>query len=97
MEGSRLCRLHVYIDGRVQGVGFRNYAAAKANLLGITGWVRNYGENRVEVMAEGEMEMLTTYLEYLRRGPRAAFVTRVDQSWDVPTGEFTDFDVTYSV
>jgi acylphosphatase len=97
MEGSTRYRLHVFIDGRVQGVGFRNFAAARAEMLGLTGWVRNYGENQVEVVAEGDMERLTTFLEYLRHGPRAAFVTQVNPSWEISTGEFVDFDIGYSV
>jgi acylphosphatase len=97
MDTTSLSRLHVYINGRVQGVGFRNYAITKANLLGLTGWVRNAGEERVEVMAEGEMAMLITYLEYLRRGPRTALITHVEQSWERATGEFAYFDIRYSV
>jgi acylphosphatase len=96
MEKITLSRLHVLIEGRVQGVGFRNFALSKADLLGLTGWVRNVGYDRLEVLAEGEIEPLTTFLEYLRKGPRSAFVTQINQSWDTATGEFQFFDITYS-
>ena len=78
-------------------MGFRNFALSKADLLGLTGWVRNVGYNQVEVLAEGELNQLTTFLEYLRNGPRSSFVMNVTQSWDTATGEFTFFDIQYSV
>jgi acylphosphatase len=97
MEKTTLCRLHVSVEGRVQGVGFRNFVLSKADLLGLTGWVRNAGDNQVEVLAEGEIDQLTTFLEYLRKGPRSSFVMDITQSWDPATGEFQSFDIDYSV
>ena len=97
MDSNPLRRLHVVIDGRVQGVGFRNYVMTKADLLELTGWVRNVGDNQVEVLAEGETGRLTIFLDYLRRGPRSAFVTNLSQSWEPATGEFSYFDVHYSI
>ena len=85
MDANASHRLHVLIDGRVQGVGFRNYAQAKADLLGLTGWVRNVGDRRVEVLAEGDLAGLSTFLEYLRRGPRSAANIAVVSSSPVTT------------
>ncbi len=86
-------RLHVFVDGRVQGVGFRYFVVQVAELLQVNGWVRNTGDGRVEVMAEGERDVLDKLLEYLGKGPRAAFVSEVRQEWEAATGEFTYFEV----
>lgn len=86
-------RLHVLIDGRVQGVGFRFFVMEKANLLGIYGWVRNTYEGKVEVLAEGERTTLEDFLSYLKRGPRAAFVNDIQIQWDNGSGQFSEFNI----
>lgn len=89
-------RLHAVVDGSVQGVGFRLYVLQHAQALGLTGWVRNTYDGRVEVTAEGSSTSLEKLLEKLRTGPRAAFVTEVQKDWLAATGEFADFSVTRS-
>ena len=86
-------RLHVFIDGRVQGVGFRYFVQEKANRREITGWVRNTVDGGVEVIAEGSQEILAGLLEDLRQGPRAAYVTDIKQTWLPATGEFVRFEI----
>jgi acylphosphatase len=88
-----LARLHVIIEGRVQGVGYRYFVIDVADSLGVTGWVRNCWDETVEVMAEGERQPLENLLAALQRGPRAAYVTRVKTEWQDPTGEFIDFRI----
>lgn len=84
-------RLHAYIEGRVQGVGFRYFTEKRANLYGLTGWVRNLPDGRVEVVAEGDEELLKEFLEDLKKGPPLARVDRIEIYWEEPTGEFHDF------
>ncbi|MBN2550010.1 MAG: acylphosphatase [Anaerolineales bacterium] len=86
-------RLHVMVDGRVQGVGFRYFVAENALALGLTGWVRNRWNGAVEVVAEGKRAALEMLLSALQRGPRSAFVTDVSQQWLPATGEFSSFRV----
>lgn len=88
-------RLHALISGRVHGVGFRVFVLRRAQMLGLTGRVRNlyFPARQVEVIAEGPEEALEQLLAALRRGPSAAEVTRVDVSWEPATGEFLDFDI----
>lgn len=57
------------ISGRVQGVGFRYFAEHSAQRRGISGWVRNLADGRVEVHAEGSSEKITEFEQDLRRGP----------------------------
>ncbi len=93
MSEQENVRLHVTIDGRVQGVGYRYYVLENALPRQLTGWVQNSWDGKVEVVAEGRRKELERLLELLRRGPRAAFVTNVDPEWLPATGEFSRFDV----
>jgi len=75
-------RLHVLIDGRVQGVGFRFSTESRALTLGLSGWVRNRADGRVEAEFEGTKAPLEEMLEWCRHGPRLARVTNVEASWE---------------
>lgn len=68
-------QLTVIISGQVQGVGYRMFAASHAHRLRLTGFVRNLPGGDVEVVAEGEEEALSSFLEILREGPPAGRVT----------------------
>ena len=67
-EMSRdLIRKHYWFSGRVQGVGFRYRACYIASSLGVTGWVRNNWDDRVEMEAQGTREELARMVEMLYR------------------------------
>jgi acylphosphatase len=85
--------LHVTIEGRVQGVGFRYFVQMNAQELRLKGWVRNTIGGNVEVMAEGSRKPLETLLSLLRKGPEMAFVTAVHHTWKEPTNEYTRFSI----
>lgn len=70
--------LHLWVSGRVQGVGFRAYTRARAEELRLTGWVRNLGDGRVEAWAAGDRAALDEWLQAVRRGPRFADVAGVE-------------------
>lgn len=86
-------RAHLKITGRVQGVGYRYFVRDVANALHITGWAANRYDGSVEVLAEGEREAISRFLQYCRRGPSLAHVEDMDVSWEEPTGDFTGFGV----
>jgi acylphosphatase len=88
--------LHAWVEGRVQGVGFRYFVQEEAQGLGITGWVRNVGEDRVEVWAEGKQANLTELLNSLQRGPRSAYVSDVRVEWETPKGVYPSFQIVSS-
>lgn len=67
------------VSGRVQGVGYRYFAMRAADTLGITGFVRNLVDGRVEVVGEGPEEVLAEFEEKLRQGPAFAAVDAVDR------------------
>jgi len=60
-------RKHILFYGRVQGVGFRYYATYKAQLLGLTGWVKNLYDGSVEMEVQGDPELIDELLLFLHR------------------------------
>ncbi|MBI4576881.1 MAG: acylphosphatase [Planctomycetes bacterium] len=89
--GAERCRL--LASGRVQGVCYRAGCREAAQALGLTGWVRNLGDGRVEAVAEGPRGLLEELAAWCRRGPSAARVREVQVSWGEATGEFVSFEV----
>jgi len=83
---------HVSVTGRVQGVFFRAWTREQANELGVTGWVRNCPDGRVDAHVEGDEAAVQQLLECLRRGPPSARVEDV-RLWDVEPCDFDDFEV----
>ncbi len=85
--------MHCHVEGLVQGVFFRAETRAQAHSLGLTGWVRNLPDGRVEVWACGAPGTLDKLRSWLRRGPPQA---RVDKLYcrNLPTGErHADFQI----
>ena len=86
-------RLHAWVGGSVQGVGFRMFVQEQAIRLNIKGWVRNRWDGRVEVVAEGKRNHLDQFLGQLRRGPRSAHVSELDFDWQSALHEFSGFRI----
>lgn len=70
--------LHCLVSGRVQGVCFRAETEAQASRLGLTGWVRNLPDGRVEVKAFGPEQALDELRTWLKKGPPQAHVLKLD-------------------
>lgn len=81
------------ISGRVQGVGFRFFAQDVALREGVSGYVRNLEDGRVEAVVEGDLEALTRVEQSLRNGPPGARVEQVDVENVAPTGRASGFRV----
>jgi acylphosphatase len=86
-------RLHVIVEGTVQGVGFRQFVVMNAFELDLNGWVRNTYDGNVEVVVEGRPAILDMMLSALHKGPRHAYVTNVRFDFQPATGEFDTFSV----
>ena len=87
-------RVHLFVSGRVQGVGFRYSAVGAARRIGgLAGWVRNLDDGRVEAVVEGPREKLEELIAWCRVGPPSARVEDVEVSWEPPSGEFKDFGI----
>ena len=74
-------KAHLFVSGLVQGVFFRDSTRLKAEELGVTGWVRNLSDGRVEIMAEGEKEKVEELVEWVKKGSSAARVDNLDVEW----------------
>ncbi|MFO0993065.1 MAG: acylphosphatase [Hyphomicrobiales bacterium] len=71
--------LHLLIEGRVQGVGYRQWFAGEARSLGLTGWVRNRSDGRVEASVSGPADLVERLFTAAQRGPRSAAVSRIER------------------
>lgn len=80
---------HLVITGHVQGVWFRGSMVAKAQELGVTGWVRNRRDGSVEAVVAGTPEQLAAIMNWARRGPPGARVDHV--AVEMAQGDFTEF------
>ena len=86
-------RLHVLIEGRVQGVFFRAATRDEARAWGLAGWVRNLADGRVEALFEGERAVLEKMLAWCRQGPPYAYVDHLEVEWLPYLGDLADFYV----
>lgn len=84
---ASIVRAHLWVRGRVQGVGFRFFVQRTARSLGLAGFVRNLPDRRVEVAAEGPRTDVDALVEAVRAGPPGAAVAAVDLVWEPPCGE----------
>ncbi|MBE9520015.1 MAG: acylphosphatase [Proteobacteria bacterium] len=88
-------RVHVIVEGRVQGVFFRAYTSDEAKKLGLTGWVRNRPEGTVEAVIEGDAGSVDTMLHWFYQGSPGSRVTKVRVSEEPPVGDSTTFEIHY--
>lgn len=88
-------RAHIIVSGRVQGVFFRAKTQEKAQQLGVTGWVKNLAEGRVEAVFEGEKPQVEQLVKWAKKGPSGAIVNDLDLSWEEYQGEFSNFEIRY--
>jgi len=88
-----LTRVHVYIQGRVQGVFYRHWTKKLAQRFGIVGWVRNLEDGRVEAIFEGEKGKIEKMIAACKKGPPLAFVSHIDVIKEEATGEFSGFAI----
>jgi acylphosphatase len=87
-------RAHIYITGKVQGVFFRQNTKRKAQSRGVSGWVSNLPDGRVEAVFEGEDAAVKEIVDYCRHVPSFAKVENVEVAFEDYTDEFTNFSIT---
>ncbi|HQT75810.1 MAG TPA: acylphosphatase [Rhodopila sp.] len=81
------------IAGRVQGVGFRAWMVDKARTLGVSGWVRNCADGRVEELVAGDAAAVEELSRLCRRGPRLAEVSSIDEDLAEPPEDLGFYQV----
>ena len=88
-------RRHLIIQGRVQGVWFRDSTRREANRLGVFGWVRNRVDGTVEIIAEGREDKIQELISWCHKGPPSANVASVHMKEETWVGEFSSFDISF--
>jgi acylphosphatase len=88
-------RARVWVKGKVQGVGYRAFAARIASQRGLCGGVRNLDDGRVELDVEGSKDQILILIEDAKKGPPASRVEAVEVEWSRATGRFSGFQVWY--
>lgn len=86
-------RAHIFVSGRVQMVFFRDSMRRKARRLGLTGWVRNLDDGRVEAIFEGEESSVQEMISWAGQGPALAKVKDLGVLFEEYIGEFNDFEI----
>jgi len=91
-------RVHIIVEGLVQGVGFRWFVARRAQALGVRGFVRNLYDGNVEIEAEGDRSLLEELIGEVKVGPRSAHVTNMRLEWEDlrerdTSGRYTGFEI----
>ena len=84
MQGKT--RAHVFVSGIVQGVGYRFATVDQANQLGVSGWVRNLPDDRVEGVFEGTKAAVEQMIRWCHKGPLGAVVKDVIVEYEEPKG-----------
>ncbi len=87
--------MELVISGEVQGVGFRYFAERTARSYSVAGYVINLPDGRVKVVAEGSKEVLSDFLEELKRGPRLSWIESVQVNWGEYRARFKDFSIRF--
>lgn len=88
--------LSLTIFGQVQGVNYRYYARKKAADLKLVGWVKNNRDGTVYIIAEGDEQGLTEFVNWCRSGPPAAQVSKINIEWSVAKNIFKTFEIKYN-
>jgi acylphosphatase len=94
-QHTNIARARVLIDGRVQGVSFRANTRDEARRAGVTGWVRNLEDRRVEALFEGPRPAVQHMIDWCRRGAAPARVTNIEIHWEPPTGAERGFQIVW--
>lgn len=91
----KTCRVHLKIEGRVQGVYYRAFTSNVAVKRNLNGWVRNLPDGRVEVVFEGSRQLIEQCIQECRKGPFGSRVTDMGISWDEPHEGLSGFEIRY--
>lgn len=89
-----MSQARVFISGFVQGVGFRHFVRSKAIELGLTGFVRNLPDGRVEAVFQGDKSSIEQIIKDCRKGPFLSEVENIDVDWVNTEEKFKSFETT---
>lgn len=87
--------VHVIVEGRVQGVFFRDYTRRQANQLKLKGWARNLSDGSVEIMLSGKQQKVDSMIEWFRIGSPLSTVSSLHVEEVLPTEKLFSFEIRY--
>ncbi|MFT3737169.1 MAG: acylphosphatase [Breznakibacter sp.] len=85
-------RIHMILEGKVQGVGFRCFVQKQASAMGVNGYVRNLSNGSVEIEAEATSSNLLQFIDLCKKGPSMARIEMVHQS-ELPSWGYQSFQI----
>ena len=88
-------RIRLIVEGRVQGVWYRDSTRRKAQELEINGWVKNRRDGNVEIVVEGSEDSIVELKKWCYNGPPNAVVTDIKETIEEFKGEFSSFDIVF--
>ena len=88
-------RLHVYFSGAVQGVGFRFATKRIAEQYEVTGFVKNLPNRQVEVVAEGDREVVESFISDIYSSSLSDYIRNIKKEWQPATGEYSVFNIEF--
>jgi acylphosphatase len=91
---NNIIQVHILVSGRVQGVGYRFWTCKQAERLGISGWVKNLDDGRVEAVFCGEQTNVDQMIKLCYSGPSAAQVIDIISTGETPQN-FRSFEIQY--
>jgi len=94
MMAAEKVQKHIFISGRVQGVGFRAFIRREAAVLNIRGWAKNLIDGRVEVVIQGDKNKVAQMIEKLKEGPSYARVDNL-KIIEEELEEYSDFQIKF--
>lgn len=86
---------HIFISGRVQGVGFRHFTRKNAESLGVTGWVKNLSDGRVEAVFQGDEEQVDKLIQKCKKGPKSSYVKDIEVNKETGDKDYDEFSVEF--
>ncbi len=86
-------RAHLLVQGRVQGVFFRESTQREAHQRHVSGWIRNLSDGDVEAVFEGETKNVEALIAFCKVGPPRAQVTQVEVTWEAITDQDEVFHI----
>ena len=88
-------RLHANFSGTVQGIGFRFITVRIAKQYEVSGFVRNLFDGRVEVVAEGDREVVKSFIDAICSSSLRDYIRNVEKHWEPATEEYEKFEVRF--
>ena len=86
-------RIRILIEGRLQGMNFRYHTQQQGQKLGLSGFVRNLSDGRIEIDAQGDDESIEQMLAWCQEGPQSAQLKSILFRYDEPSEHISDFIV----